>query len=142
MPPPLQSDTFIRKICPEFHPPDINKLYNITSLSTPKYKKNLPGIKVSAPYVVSPVYIDTMAKQLSSDRGNNQRALIMARERVISEYAKPSPDIDKLLSQTNNLRSNNLRGNVDVMPNGESTATNMLSNISETLRGASSYRQQ
>lgn len=137
MPPPLQSDAFIRRMCPQNHPPPLGKIYNITSTATPKYKKNLPGIKVAAPYVISPVYINTMARQLVSDRGNNQRALLMAQERVLAEYAKPAPNINKLLSQTNNLR-----GAESQTPLRDSAInTTMLSNIATTLKGGSSYNR-
>ena len=145
MPPPLQSDAFIRRICPQNHPPPLGKIYNITSVKTPKYKERLPGIQVAAPYVISPVYMNTMARQLVSDRGNNARAILMAQKRVLAEYAKPAPDIPALLSQTGNLRSGNLRGpNMTPREVSEGFAQNaptMLGNMAKALKqgGRSSY---
>jgi len=142
MPPPLQSDVFIRRICPTSHPPPLGKIYNITSVKEPKYKQMLPGIKVAAPYVISPVYMDTMARALVRDRGNNARAIAMARERVIAEYAKPAPDIPALLSQTKNLRgSNNNMTPREVSEGFAQNAPTMLGNMAKALKegGRSSY---
>ena len=135
MPPPLQSDAFIRRICPTSHPPPLGKIYNITSVKEPKYKQMLPGIKIAAPYVTSPVYMDTMARALVSDRGNNARAIVMARERVLAEYAKPAPDITALLSQTKNLRSGGLRGFRATEERMENPQPTMNTNIAGALRG-------
>ena len=135
MPPPLQSDAFIRRICPTSHPPPLGKIYNITSVKEPKYKSVLPGIKIAAPYVTSPVYMDTMARALVSDRGNNARAIVMARERVLAEYAKPAPDITALLSQTKNLRSGGLRGFRATEERMENPQPTMNTNIAGSLRG-------
>ena len=135
MPPPLQSDALIRRMCPQNHPPPLGKIYNITSVKTPKYKTMLPGIKVAAPYVTSPVYMDTMARQLVSDRGNNARAILMAQQRVLAEYAKPAPDITALLSQTNNLRSGGLRGFRATEERMEPPQPTMNTNIAGALRG-------
>jgi len=142
MPPPLQSDAFIRRICPTSHPPPLGKIYNITSVKEPKYKQMLPGIKVAAPYVISPVYMDTMARALVRDRGNNARAIAMARKRVIAEYSKPAPDIPALLSQTKNLRgSNNNMTPREVSEGFAQNAPTMLGNIAKALKegGRSSY---
>lgn len=142
MPPPLQSDAFIRRICPTSHPPPLGKIYNITSVKEPKYKQMLPGIKVAAPYVISPVYMDTMARALVSDRGNNARAIVMARERVIAEYAKPAPDINALLSQTKNLRgSSNMTPREISSGLAQEQAPTMLGNMAKALKegGRSSY---
>jgi len=142
MPPPLQSDAFIRRICPTSHPPPLGKIYNITSVKQPKYKQMLPGIKVAAPYVISPVYMDTMARALVRDRGNNARAILMARERVIAEYSKPAPDIPALLSQTKNLRgSNNNMTPREVSEGFAQNAPTMLGNMAKALKegGRSSY---
>jgi len=142
MPPPLQSDAFIRRICPTSHPPPLGKIYNITSVKEPKYKQMLPGIKVAAPYVISPVYMDTMARALVRDRGNNARAIAMARKRVIAEYSKPAPDIPALLSQTKNLRgSNNNMTPREVSEGFAQNAPTMLGNMAKALKegGRSSY---
>tara|TARA_R110000787_G_C13129000_1_gene415832 strand:- start:3 stop:440 length:438 start_codon:yes stop_codon:yes gene_type:complete len=140
MPPPLQSDAFIRRICPTSHPPPLGKIYNITSVKEPKYKEMLPGIKVAAPYVISPVYMDTMARALVSDRGNNARAILMARERVLEEYSKPAPDIPALLSQTKNLRGSNMTPR-EVSEGFAQNAPTMLGNMAKALKegGRSSY---
>lgn len=135
MPPPLQSDAFIRRICPTSHPPPLGKIYNITSVKEPKYKQMLPGIKVAAPYVISPVYMDTMARALVRDRGNNARAILMARERVIAEYSKPAPDIPALLSQTKNLRGSNMTPREISSGLQQEKAPTMTTNISGNLRG-------
>ena len=135
MPPPLQSDAMIRRMCPQNHPPPLGKIYNITSVKTPKYKTMLPGIKVAAPYVTSPVYMNTMARQLVSDRGNNARAILMAQNRVLAEYNKPAPDITALLSQTNNLRSGGLRGFRATEERMETPQPTMNTNIAGALRG-------
>lgn len=135
MPPPLQSDAFIRRICPTSHPPPLGKIYNITSVKEPKYKQMLPGIKVAAPYVISPVYMDTMARALVRDRGNNARAILMARERVIAEYSKPAPDIPALLSQTKNLRGSNMTPREISSGLQQEQAPTMTTNISGNLRG-------
>jgi len=141
MPPPLQSDAFIRRICPTSHPPPLGKIYNITSVKEPKYKQMLPGIKVAAPYVVSPVYMDTMARALVSDRGNNARAIVMARERVLAEYAKPAPDIDALLSQTKNLRSSSNMTSREISSGlQQEQAPTMSTNISGNLRGTAEVK--
>ena len=143
MPPPLQSDEFIRNMCKEFHPPPLGKVYNITSTKPPKYKEMLPGIKVSAPYVVSPVYMNTMAKALVSDRGNNARALLMAQQRVMAEYAKPSPNVDSLLSQTKNLRGSSNGPSFE--PSQPTMTTNMAGNLRGTREvevGAGGYPSQ
>tara|TARA_R110002124_G_scaffold266987_1_gene434062 strand:- start:585 stop:1028 length:444 start_codon:yes stop_codon:yes gene_type:complete len=142
MPPPLQSDAFIRRICPTSHPPPLGKIYNITSVKEPKYKQMLPGIKVAAPYVISPVYMDTMARALVSDRGNNARAIVMARERVLAEYSKPAPDINALLSQTKNLRgSSNMTPREISSGLEQEQAPTMLGNMAKALKegGRSSY---
>ena len=131
MPPPLQSDAFIRRMCPQNHPPPLGKIYNITSTATPKYLQSLPGIKPAAPFVISPVYMNTMAKMMAGDRANNSAALVMAQQRVLEEYAKPSPNVDKLLSQVNNLR-----GSETQTPLRDKTiGPSMLSNIATTLKG-------
>ena len=140
MPPPLQSDAFIRRICPTSHPPPLGKIYNITSVKEPKYKQMLPGIKVAAPYVTSPVYMDTMARALVSDRGNNARAIVMARERVLAEYSKPAPDIDALLSQNKNLRSGGVRGFRATEERMENPQPTMSTNISGNLRGTAEVK--
>ena len=135
MPPPLQSDAFIRRICPTSHPPPLGKIYNITSVKEPKYKQMLPGIKVAAPYVISPVYMDTMARALVSDRGNNARAIVMARERVLAEYSKPAPDINALLSQTKNLRgSSNMTPREISSGLEQEQAPTMLGNMAKALK--------
>jgi len=142
MPPPLQSDAFIRRLCPQNHPPPLGKIYNITSVKTPKYKQMLPGIQVAAPYVTSPVYMNTMARALVSDRGNNARAILMAQQRVLAEYAKPAPDIPALLSQTKNLRgSNNNMTPREVSEGFAQNAPTMLGNMAKALKegGRSSY---
>lgn len=149
MPPPLQSDAFIRRMCPQNHPPPLGKIYNITSVAAPKYKEMLPGIQVAAPYVTSPVYMNTMARALVSDRGNNARALLMAQQRVLAEYAKPAPNIPELLSQTRNLRgSKNLRGNKNMTPRevsegfAQTPAPNMTTNISRALKEGGRYKNE
>ena len=133
MPPPLQSDAFIRRMCPQNHPPPLGKIYNITSVKTPKYKERLPGIQVAAPYVISPVYMNTMARQLVSDRGNNARALLMAQERVLREYAKPAPDIPALLSQTRNIRGSNMTPR-EVSEGFAQNAPTMLGNMAKAIK--------
>jgi len=143
MPPPLQSDAFIRRICPTSHPPPLGKIYNITSVKEPKYKQMLPGIKVAAPYVISPVYMDTMARALVRDRGNNARAIAMARKRVIAEYSKPAPDIPALLSQTKNLRgSNNNMTPREVSEGFAQNAPTMLGNMAKALKEGGRYREE
>ena len=141
MPPPLQSDVFIRRICPTSHPPPLGKIYNITSVKQPKYKQMLPGIKVAAPYVISPVYMDTMARALVRDRGNNSRAILMARERVIAEYSKPAPDIPALLSQTKNLRGSNMTPR-EVSEGFTENAPTMLGNMAKALKEGGRYREE
>ena len=141
MPPPLQSDAFIRRMCPQNHPPPLGKIYNIASVKTPKYKKILPGIQVAAPYVISPVYMDTMARALVSDRGNNARAMLMAQQRVLSEYAKPAPDIPALLSQTKNLRGSNNTPR-EVSEGFTQNAPTMLSNMAKALKEGGRYREE
>ena len=141
MPPPLQSDAFIRRMCPQNHPPPLGKIYNIASVKTPKYKKILPGIQVAAPYVISPVYMDTMARALVSDRGNNARAMLMAQQRVLAEYAKPAPDIPALLSQTKNLRGSNMTPR-EVSEGFTQNAPTMLSNMAKALKEGGRYREE
>ena len=143
MPPPLQSDAFIRRMCPQNHPPPLGKIYNIASVKTPKYKQMLPGIQVAAPYVISPVYMDTMARALVSDRGNNARAMLMAQQRVLAEYAKPAPDIPALLSQTKNLRgSNNNMTPREVSEGFAQNAPTMLGNMAKALKEGGRYREE
>tara|TARA_R110000803_G_scaffold28063_3_gene65252 strand:+ start:211 stop:609 length:399 start_codon:yes stop_codon:yes gene_type:complete len=127
-------------MCPQNHPPPLGKIYNITSVKTPKYKERLPGIQVAAPYVISPVYMNTMARQLVSDRGNNARAILMAQKRVLAEYAKPAPDIPALLSQTGNLRGSNMTPR-EVSEGFAQNAPTMLGNMAKALKqgGRSSY---
>ena len=141
MPPPLQSDAFIRRMCPQNHPPPLGKIYNIASVKTPKYKKMLPGIQVAAPYVISPVYMDTMARALVSDRGNNARAMLMAQQRVLAEYAKPAPDIPALLSQTKNLRGSNMTPR-EVSEGFAQNAPTMLGNMAKALKEGGRYREE
>ena len=141
MPPPLQSDAFIRRMCPQNHPPPLGKIYNIASVKTPKYKKILPGIQVAAPYVISPVYMDTMARALVSDRGNNARAMLMAQQRVLAEYAKPAPDIPALLSQTKNLRGSNMTPR-EVSEGFAQNAPTMLGNMAKALKEGGRYREE
>ena len=81
--------------------------------------------------------MNTMARAMASDRGNKQRALLMAQKTVLAEYAKPAPNITRLLSQTQNLRGSESQtplrdGAID---------TSMLSNIAMTLKGSSSYNK-
>ncbi len=141
MPPPLQSDAFIRRMCPQNHPPPLGKIYNITSVKTPKYKQMLPGIQVAAPYVISPVYMETMARALVSDRGNNARAILMAQQRVLAEYAKPAPDIPALLSQTKNLRGSNMTPR-EVSEGFTENAPTMLGNMAKALKEGGRYREE
>lgn len=142
MPPPLQSDAFIRRMCPQNHPPPLGKIYNITSVAAPKYKEMLPGIKVAAPYVISPVYMNTMARALVSDRGNNARALLMAQQRVLAEYAKPAPNIPELLSQTKNLRGNKNMTPREVSEGFAQNAPNMTQNMSRALKEGGRYKNE
>jgi hypothetical protein len=142
MPPPLQSDAFIRRMCPQNHPPPLGKIYNITSVKTPKYKQMLPGIQVAAPYVISPVYMETMARALVSDRGNNARAILMAQQRVLREYAKPAPDIPALLSQTKNLRGSNNMTPREVSEGFAQNAPTMLNNMAKALKEGGRYREE
>ena len=142
MPPPLQSDAFIRRMCPQNHPPPLGKIYNITSVKAPKYKQMLPGIKVAAPYVISPVYMETMARQLVSDRGNNARAIVAARQRVLAEYAKPAPNIPELLSQTKNLRGNKNMTPREVSEGFAQNAPTMTQNIARTLKEGGRYKNE
>ena len=142
MPPPLQSDAFIRRMCPQNHPPPLGKIYNITSVKEPKYKQMLPGIQVAAPYVISPVYMETMARALVSDRGNNARAILMAQQRVLREYAKPAPDIPALLSQTKNLRGSNNMTPREVSEGFTQNAPTMLGNMAKALKEGGRYKQE
>ena len=142
MPPPLQSDAFIRRMCPQNHPPPLGKIYNITSVAAPKYKEMLPGIKVAAPYVISPVYMNTMARALVSDRGNNARALLMAQQRVLAEYAKPAPNIPELLSQTKNLRGNKNMTPREVSEGFTQNAPTMTQNMSRALKEGGRYKNE
>ena len=50
MPPhPIFTDDFIKKMCPQNHPPPLQKVYNIAPSGTPGYMKTLPGIKPATP---------------------------------------------------------------------------------------------
>jgi hypothetical protein len=142
MPPPLQSDAFIRRMCPQNHPPPLGKIYNITSVAAPKYKQMLPGIQVAAPYVTSPVYMNTMARALVSDRGNNARALLMAQQRVLAEYAKPAPNIPELLSQTKNLRGNKNMTPREVSEGFTQNAPTMTQNMARALKEGGRYKNE
>ena len=101
MPPPLQSDAFIRRMCPQNHPPPLKKVYNIAPKEM-RYRSVLPGIKPSAPIVSSPVIINTMAKSLIKDNTQNARALMMAQAGVLKIYDKPAPNLDKLMNPQGN----------------------------------------
>tara|TARA_B110000285_G_C15056024_1_gene579633 strand:+ start:463 stop:855 length:393 start_codon:yes stop_codon:yes gene_type:complete len=129
-------------MCPQNHPPPLGKIYNITSVAAPKYKEMLPGIKVAAPYVISPVYMNTMARALVSDRGNNARALLMAQQRVLAEYAKPAPNIPELLSQTKNLRGNKNMTPREVSEGFAQNAPNMTQNMSRALKEGGRYKNE
>ena len=101
----------------------------------------LPGIQVAAPYVTSPVYMNTMARALVSDRGNNARAILMAQQRVLAEYAKPAPDIPALLSQTKNLRGSNMTPR-EVSEGFTERAPTMLGNMAKALKEGGRYREE
>jgi len=89
MPPPLQSDEMIRRMCPQNHPPPLTKLYNIAPSTTPRYLEVLPSLK-PAPYnVVSPAIMNDMAKSLIPSRTSNVKALMKAQEEVLNIYSKP-----------------------------------------------------
>jgi hypothetical protein len=109
MPPPLQSDEFIRRLCPQNHPPPLKKVYNIAPTNY-KFEQIMPGLKPAAPVVTSPLIMNTMAKALIKDNTQNAKALMMAQQGVMKIYEKPSPDIEKLMNP--DIPMSNLRGSV------------------------------
>jgi len=112
MPPPLQSDAFIRRMCPQNHPPALTKVYNIAPTKM-NYMNVLPGIKPAAPQITSPLIINTMAKSIIKDNTQNAKALLMAQEGVLKIYEQPAKNIEKLMTPSGNLRGTTSR-EVDV----------------------------
>ena len=89
MPPPLQTDEMIKRMCPQNHPPPLTKVYNIAPRSEPNYLNVLPAIK-PAPYKVNvPSIMNNMAVSLVKDRSDNIKSLISAQEQVLSLYEQP-----------------------------------------------------
>jgi len=113
MPPPLQSDAFIRRMCPQNHPPPLTKVNNIAPMKM-NYMKVLPGLKPASPQITSPQTIDVMAKSIIKDNTQNAKALLMAQEGVIKIYQQKPKDIGV------SFPSGNLRGTMDaeVQPQG------------------------
>ena len=122
MPPPLQSDNFIRQMCPQNHPPPLKKVYNIAP-KTFKYEQIMPGLKPSAPVVTSPLTMNIMAKSLIKDNSQNAKALLMAQKGVLQIYEKPSPDIEKLMNP--DIPMSNLRGSVQLEVDARSNVLNL-----------------
>ncbi len=89
MPPPLQTDEMIKRMCPQNHPPPLTKVYNIAPRSDPNYLNVLPGIK-PAPYKVGvPTIMNNMAVSLVKDRSDNAKVLMSAQQQVLSLYEQP-----------------------------------------------------
>jgi len=103
MPPPLQSDAFIRRMCPQNHPPPLKKVYNIAPTRM-KYRSVLPGIKPSAPVIRSPLTMNTMAKSLIKDNTQNARSLAIAQQGVLKVYDAPAPNLNKLMENPAYIR--------------------------------------
>jgi len=106
MPPhPIFTDDFIKKMCPQNHPPPLQKVYNIAPSGTPGYMKTLPGIKPAAPVIQSPLTMDVMARRLASGRLQSEKALIAAQNSVLATYEKPTKR-----TEYDSFPSSNLRG--------------------------------
>ena len=124
MPPhPVFTDEYIKRKCPENHPPPLTKVNNILPSGMPAYLQTLPGIKVAAPVIQSPQTMNVMAKQLAAGRLQSEKALIAAQNAVLATYEKPAKSVEM-------PPSTNLRGAKDVGDVGNKNS--MMSAVATT----------
>ena len=84
MPPPIFTDAYIRKMCPENHPIPLAKLSVMAPTKPPAYlAKGYTGIKYVPPPHRPPRTIHTLAKMMA---GTNEAGLVRAQEDVIKGY--------------------------------------------------------
>lgn len=94
MPPPIFTDAYIRKVCPENHPIPLKQIKMLESKKQPKYLANgNSGIKYVPHPISTPKRVDYIARSISREiQGKDKEKLVDVHQqqinKVIGEHSK------------------------------------------------------
>ena len=101
MPPPIFTDAYIKKMCPENHPIPLAKLSVMAPTKPPAYlAKGYTGIKYVPPPHRPPRTIHTLAKMMA---GTNEAGLVRAQEDIIKGYVNAAAPVNAAPQQAVNV---------------------------------------
>lgn len=116
MPPPIYTDAYIRKMCPENHPIPLAKIPTMGATKAPQYlAKGYTGIKYVPPPHRPPVTVNTLATMMA---GTSNPEAVRAQVAVVENFLKMGEDVET----EERAALNDLVGQVEVEVNNDGDA--------------------